>query len=94
MDPDPTSFVSDFTDEKKISYFFIGTLSSVLKVKLFAKILCIISVCLTPLWEKGMIRIRIRIGISDWRIQILEAQKNSDPADPDPQHYLQDLEYR
>jgi hypothetical protein len=44
--PDPTQFFSDFKDAKKnfpifFSYNFpAGTLSSVLKIKFFARILC------------------------------------------------------
>ncbi len=42
--PDPNPFFSDVKDEKKIVFFSYnlptGTLSAVLKIKFFAKILC------------------------------------------------------
>ncbi len=46
MDPDPTPFFNDLRDAKKLNYFHIffsynlptGTLSSVLKIKIFCKI--------------------------------------------------------
>ncbi len=47
MDPDPTPFFSDFKDAKKKFHIFsytlpTGTLSSVLKISVFAKILFIL----------------------------------------------------
>jgi hypothetical protein len=60
-DPDPTFIFSDFKDAKKNPIFFpynllAGTLSSILKINIFDKILCenfifasIISVRSTPL---------------------------------------------
>jgi hypothetical protein len=44
LNPDPSPFFSDFKDAKKlfhiISYIPTGTLSAVLKILFFAKILC------------------------------------------------------
>ncbi len=35
-----------------------------------------------------VLRSRIQIHTFDWWIRIQEAQKNVDPVDPDPQHWL------
>jgi hypothetical protein len=69
--PDPTPFLGDFKDAKKLIFFHIfsenvptGTLSSVVKINFFARIFCknfILQAFLTPLREKG----RIRIHTSD-----------------------------
>ncbi len=65
MDPDPTPFFSDFKDAKKFIFFkFFSIIFSfylpALKINFLLKFYfaSIISVCSTPLWEKGRIRIR------------------------------------
>jgi hypothetical protein len=67
--PDPTPLFGEFKDAKKISFFTIffsynlpptGTLSSVLKMKFFAKIFLLKSFFASIISEKGRSRIRIR----------------------------------
>ncbi len=56
-DPDPTPFFSDFKDEKKkIIFSLIYCFQDNFVLKFYFA--SIISVCSTPLWEKGRIRIR------------------------------------